>query len=317
VLKVERLNDIEKKEMKDFIIEQGFEGRKKGWTWEKGLVVAAAVLVIGIPVFGVTFPALAQHIPIIGGIFDRGDLHEADRYVWLSEYGIPIGETQYTEGFSITLMESFFDGERIYLAFLVEGDRDFVDEGRITFEHSHISIVFDETVITQIGSTPETYPGPDNYSQIVVLSVATPHRSLGDVDVAEVHYNISRLVGYRDRVVAHGSWGFRAPIINIGSDHIDVNQTVYYRDIEATVYHVAVSPGGMRMHFSHTEPQLGWRVMDNLGNEMLGRGGASSMVGGRTSGNISFVAPAPEATQIIIIPVARNIELPPIIIDLP
>jgi len=133
----------------------------------------------------------------------------------------------------------------------------------------------------------------------------------------DVTQEIFILVGSRDGHVARGFWDFKAPVINIGADHINVNQTVYYRDIEATVYHVAVSPGGMRMHFSHTESHLGRLVTDNLGNEMLGRGGISSMVGGRRSGNISFVAPAPGAKQIIIIPVVQDIELPSIIIDLP
>jgi len=130
---MERLNDIEKKQMKDFIIEKGFEKREKGRTWKKVLVAAAAII-IGIPILGVTFPALAQHIQIIGGIFERIDLHEENRFGRLIDYAIPIGETQYADGFSISLIESFFDGEKIYLTFLVEGGRDFVNEGRVTID---------------------------------------------------------------------------------------------------------------------------------------------------------------------------------------
>ena len=77
MLSVEKLNDIEKKQMKDFIIEQGFENRKKSGTWKKGVAVAVAVIIIGIPIFGATFPALAQNIPIIGGFFGRIIVNQA------------------------------------------------------------------------------------------------------------------------------------------------------------------------------------------------------------------------------------------------
>ena len=342
---MQRLDDIKKKRVIDNAVEMGMARRKKSGGRMRRLIVAAAVVMIGLPVFGLAFPTVAANIPIIGGLFDRVDLHGTDRYTRLSEYVNPIDEIQYADGFSITLSESFFDGERIYLTFLVEGDRDFVNEDKVTFVPSHIRIVFDDVEIIQISSTPEVYPGMDNYSQIIILSIGTPHHSLADVHTAEVNLTIMELVESnvdQERVIASGPWNFRAPIVNVGSDHIDVNQTVYYEDFEVTVYSVAVSSGGMRMWFSYIVPyhyafesvgfegvtaSIGFRVMDDVDNELLGRGGVSTMIDRyrRSNGNRSFVAPAPDATQIIIMPVAYIteysnyglIELPVITIDLP
>ena len=121
----EFLNDIDEQHAINSIVEIAFEGKKISTrtTWTRNLAVAVAMILLGIPIFGYTFPALAQHIPILASILTRIDFHEGDQLALIADYAIVIGETQIADGISITLSEAYFDGREIYLIYLVESEQ--------------------------------------------------------------------------------------------------------------------------------------------------------------------------------------------------
>jgi len=115
---MERLDDLKKRKIINNAVELGLEGRKKRVVWPRNVAVAAASVIIGIPVFGYTFPALAEHIPLIGSIFSRTeDMQD------LSDYAMLINEIQVADGVSFTLNEALFDGRNVLLTYLVESER--------------------------------------------------------------------------------------------------------------------------------------------------------------------------------------------------
>jgi len=73
---MQRLDEFRKKKVIDKAVELGLEGRKKDVMWKKQLkltgIAAVAILGIGFATL-MTFPALAQHVPIIGEFFDRNN----------------------------------------------------------------------------------------------------------------------------------------------------------------------------------------------------------------------------------------------------
>jgi len=83
---MQRLDDMKKRRVIDNAIEIGMAERRKTGVWKRYAMVAAAVIIIGIPAFGFSFPALAQHIPIIGELFAVGEFA--------------------TEGFEVTIDDS-------------------------------------------------------------------------------------------------------------------------------------------------------------------------------------------------------------------
>jgi len=120
---MEKLTDFEKKQMKDYIITQGLSNEKQNSNWKRILVAAVAIVVIGVPIFGFSFPVLAGHIPIIGGLFAQ-----MDRARWganmstIADYSTIVGQTHVSDGLTFTLVEQFFNGREIYLSYLVESE---------------------------------------------------------------------------------------------------------------------------------------------------------------------------------------------------
>jgi len=346
---MERLNDMEKKQMKEIILEQGFVDREnsgvKKSSLKKQWMIAAAALMIGIPIFGFTFPAIAQHIPIIGGIFERDDLHGQERLVGISEHATMIGERQYADGFYITLMETFFDGEHIYLTYLIESDWEFAREGGVIFDvvaFEGIELFIDGVPSSVLNFSMSAYPGNDTYSQIMIVSLRSGW-DITDENYVEVAFNISQLLGPNlddydlaiapfDQVVAEGPWSFRFPVEITESSMVLVDETLEGEGIEVTINRLTVSPAGLTVHFSYlSEPDRGmvhieWYVTDNLGNVLNHITSGVYSDNHLATGDWMVALPREEATQITITPIVDffgynnhndGIRLTPIIIDLP
>jgi len=325
------LNDIEEKQAIDEIVEKGFVGRKASRMHQRYLVAAVAVIMIGIPAFGFAFPAIAANIPIIGGIFDRDDLHGQERLIGFSEYATIIGETQVSEDVSVTLSEAIFDGERVYLTYLVESDRDISDV--FMFEMPDVGLIIDGAR-NRMMNTAVDYHNIDDYSFLFIVMLAPHSSDVAGAETIEVFLSLSTLLGLDleileatgeevEHVIAEGPWNFQIPLESIGNESVIVDQTVSYEDIEATVVSLTASPVGIRMQFSYRAPFLGayiededlilgaesietileWVVTDDLGNILDRTEGNEHSGEGWMRGHQSFASPDRSATEIIITPV--------------
>lgn len=327
---MEKLSDFEKRQMKELIIEAGLVKRESGGNFKRILIAMIGIVAIGIPALGLTFPALAEHIPIIGGIFERSDLHEQQRLVEFSNYATPIGDVQYFDGVSISLIESVFDSERVYLTYLIETDQaiEELDDAGVLFRDFSAHIVVDGVESSMSTISLDNFFGADRYSQIVIARM-TPHINIDVGSEVTVDFNISQLIRASiveyDSVIAEGVWNFSAPLDNLGRSIVEVNQRTIYEGYELNIYELTHSPLGIRINFSATTPiamepstieddsevlsiDLLFHAVDNLGNTMdrTTTGWSNDYdpeIGHQIHGSQSFTALHKDATQIIITPV--------------
>ena len=169
------LTDFEEQKAINEIIEKGFTGRKKAMTWQKQLVAAVAIIIIGIPTFGFSFPALAQHIPLIGGLFAQMDsAGMGGNLDMITEYATTVDETQVADGVSITLVEQFFDGHGIYLSYLVESEFA-LNRGLEWFEYAltrEVTVMIDgEALLVDDGGWVPYIFWVDDYSFFFMLNI--------------------------------------------------------------------------------------------------------------------------------------------------
>ena len=209
----EFLNDIEEMHAINKIVDLAFEGRRRSANWMRNIAVAVAVVVIGIPTLGYTFPALAQqivehvpaieNIPIIGGIFSRTDIHNDPWLEDMAPYAVVIGQRQEADGVAITLNEAYFNGREIYLTYHVESERA-LDQNAWWFNYNldqEISVLIDNQEIPTGGHTGGHMPfmyWVDDYNFFFILSLSVIQGSspllteaISQAEVIEVITNFS------------------------------------------------------------------------------------------------------------------------------
>ena len=247
------LNDFEEQRAINEIVELGLSGRKTPKTWHRTLVAAIAIVMIGIPTFGYTFPALAQqivqNIPFIGGIFTRIESSIAD-------YATIINETRTSDGVSFTLHEGFFNGREIMLTYFVESD--YVINQNIEWYAydfgQEIGVVVDGIEIPTglFGSEKPYLYWIDDYSFFFILEIpivqrASPrlYEALSQADQIEVFTNFSHFnaqffnpdaVEWEEMwevyTIAQGAWNFSVLIERSERTRIHVDQVVYQYDFD-------------------------------------------------------------------------------------
>jgi len=230
---MERLTDFEKRQMKNSIIKQGLPARTNNSTWQRKLIASVAIFVFGISAFGFSFPALAQHIPLIGGFFARMEVLDGGRFSTIAEYATMVGEIQVADGVSITLVEQLFDGRGIYLSYLIESETALNRELQ-WFEYTltrEVTVTIDGEVLPIAfgdgGGMPYMF-WIDDYSfffmfNIPLIQGESPRLSEIVANATEIEVMMNFLefgVGrwnhtddqWRIDVIATGPWEFRLPI---------------------------------------------------------------------------------------------------------
>ena len=114
----EFLNDFEEQQAIGKIVEQGLAGREQSNVFLRSLIAVVLVIMIGMPLFGTAFPALAQNIPLIGGLFSN--FGNEGRTLAIDEHVVEIGLTRDINAMTVTITEAVFDGQIIHVAYTIE-----------------------------------------------------------------------------------------------------------------------------------------------------------------------------------------------------
>lgn len=88
------------------------------------VAVAAVVIGLSTATVGLTFPAYAGNIPIIGDIFRFLDNEKTGLYDNYKEFSTEMNLTQNSNGIKITINDAVFDGETVAITYSIESDRD-------------------------------------------------------------------------------------------------------------------------------------------------------------------------------------------------
>ncbi|MCL2559986.1 MAG: DUF4179 domain-containing protein [Turicibacter sp.] len=328
------LNEVDEKQAIDRIVALGLEGRKRASTWKQRLVIDVAAVVIGLLFFGLTFPALAQHIPLIGGLFERADLHESERMLGLAEDATVIGEMYVSDGVSVTLSELFFDGDEIYVAFLVESKHAVNNPsfGLVTNRLDSVNLIVDgREIAVDEGIRWRDFVMIDEYSFLMMLMIYPMMTEevffaggLPETDDIELFLSFSYLmteIGYGHHTVAAGPWHFQVPMEIVERDQLVIDQTISYDGFELiTLTDVTFSPAGMRFNFvvdMDRIEQIGKfpriRVTDEWGNAVVYSGwdletmdlSLAAYPADQSQVSVFFITDRAheEATQLIVTPV--------------
>lgn len=88
------------------------------------VVGTIAASLVALATLGITNPALAAKIPVVGSVFEaiEKNIYFPGNY---SQYATSINETAYSNGIGITLSEILCDGQSLYVTYIVENEKPF------------------------------------------------------------------------------------------------------------------------------------------------------------------------------------------------
>ena len=312
---MQRLDDIKKKRVIDSAVEQGLAGRQPLGRWKKQLMTAVAMIAIGFPIFGFTFPAVAQHLPIIGGIFEREDLHGMGRFNSMGDLVGVVAISAESNGVTVTMEEAIFDGHSVYFTFRIDG---IVADGRLAPVESGFRMLVDGQ---EVETDTELMVWVGDEDEFIGTGIIRSLEQLGDVSAAEVMIDFTDFYAHNSEwelyLAATGNWDFRFSVDVIEYERLMVDQSSFAEGFEVTINEVMLSPATTRLYVSVVVPtgdgpttagdSHGWGrhvIRDNLGNTYDMLSGSFGEVRGRYFDGWYTLEPIhPDASYLILTPV--------------
>ena len=279
--------------------------KKKRMSWK--LKVAAVAMIAGLSVttFGVTFPASAGNIPIIGDIFRFLDNEKTGIYDEYKEYSTEMNMTQDSNGIKVTINDAVFDGKTVAITYSIDSEKDLGDD-ITTFGSPDI-----KGSIGMAGSSKISKVDDYHY---VGLYRATPIdlAPIGNESV-DIKWSLDSFIQPNTMEKVKGNWKFAFSLEATDSQVQLSNQSAEQNGVKVNIEKVSFTPMSFIVYYNHEvaehvsdkwhEVYVELDVQDDLGNIYSGQGNGGS---GKDSYNLSlsktFEKLDPNATKLIVTP---------------
>ncbi|MDS0527619.1 DUF4179 domain-containing protein [Clostridium sp. SHJSY1] len=313
-------NEIEEMEVSDFEKEKvktnlrkAMKKNRKFKTGWKVAVAAGFLIVGGIVTIGVTNPAYASEIPVIGDIFrflDGGRTGVYDKY---KENASKINMSRECNGVTVTIKDAVFDGQTIIYTYEIKSDKDLGEKpfisagGPILTIDGYMGGTGGGSITEKVGEN--TYIGQDNN---------TINKEMDEVNFKINIREISDMTSKEgeDKSVK-GNWDFELSLKAVESEKKIINKVTEKSGIKAFIDSITETEMSCIINYSQETPKefdkkwfwqdLDIEVRDDLGNVYKGEGngGRRDADGQRFKWSKTFEKLDDKATKLIISPKMR------------
>ncbi|MCG7336754.1 DUF4179 domain-containing protein [Sporosarcina sp. ACRSM] len=294
------VTELEKAKVKN-ALKQSISKKKKRKGWKTNVVAAAAVIGLTITTVGLTFPAYAGNIPIIGDIFRFLDNDKTGMYDNYKEFSTEMNLTQESNGIKITVNDAVFDGETVAITYSIDSDHDLGEE--LTIDMADIKGSNGRAGTSKITKIDDNhYVGLDRITPIGLTS-----------ETVHIKWNINNLYLMDTGNEVKGKWKFAFSLQATDSQVQLTNQTIEQNGVTVNIEKIAVTPMSFIIHYNQAatqqvqdkwhEASIKLHVTDDLGNTYSGEGNGGSGPDAYTiSWSDTFEKLDPNATKLIITP---------------
>jgi hypothetical protein len=274
--------------------------KNKGWK-KKGLVGAAlCCLVIGsIGAVGITNPAYAAEIPVVGDIFRFLDNGRTGVYEKYKENANEINVTRESNGVAITIKDAIYDGKTLSYTYEMKGDRDL---GKSAFIYEYEGGQVGSSHIEKIGKN--TYIGQYNISNI--------EQGKDEISCKLNIRTIDVQGGKSGDFDLDGKWDFNIHLKAIESDKEIINKGIEKEGISVNIDSVSKTKMSFIINYSDRVPKelidkwlftpLNIEAKDDLGNIYTGVSNGGHGDGENMTYSTTFGKLDENATKLIITP---------------
>ena len=297
-IEIMEVSEFEKEKVKKHLR----KSLKKNNGWKKKSLIAAALccVVIGsVGAIGITNPAYAAEIPVVGDIFrllDNGRTGVYDKY---KENANEINVTRKSNGVEITIKDAIYDGKTLSYTYEMKGDRDL---GKSAFIYEYEGGQVGSSHIEKVGEN--TYIGQYNIRNIDQgkdeISCKLNIRTI-DVQGGESGY-----------FHLDGKWDFNIHLKAIESEKAIINKGIEKEGISVNIDSVSKTKMSFIINYSDRVPKelidkwlftpLNIEAKDDLGNIYTGVSNGGHGDGENMTYSTTFGKLDKNATKLIITP---------------
>lgn len=278
--------NIEISENIDSAIDKGIERasieiRAKKNKKRRIFIASVAAVIITFFTFGITNPALASKMPIVGSVFEcieKGILSPGN----YSGYATKVNETVDSNGIKVTLSEVLCDGEGLYVTYKVESEVPFkytsfgdkpLNRAQLQTREDYNRVSFSDKDLDNTGIAglegkfvdENTFIGMERY-YLKSLDTDIPDEFNFDVKLNSI--GTKGIEQYDEDQVFNGTWAFKVPVKvdKSISKNIDINED---EGNGFVLNSITITP--FQMTIVNTNPNkkfYGVRVTDDKNNEI-------------------------------------------------
>jgi hypothetical protein len=295
------VNELDRAKVKR-ALKESINRKKK--IWKRSVAAAVIIVVLSATTFGVTFPAYASSIPVIGDIFRFLDIGRTGLYDDYKEYSSVINTTKESNGIKVTINDAIFDGETVSVAYSLESDQDL---GDTPYLFTFLDIIGSNGVAggNQISKVDE-----NNY---VGLMTATGFNRK-EKDTVNIKWNIESITNQDSKENITGNWDFALALKATESNTQLIDLSAEHGGVIVHIGEISVTPMSFIVNYDQVVTEnirnkwdmvdVDLEIKDDLGNSYSGKGngGSGDKEGYKMSWSKTFEKLDQNATKLIITP---------------
>ncbi|WP_338779740.1 DUF4179 domain-containing protein [Metabacillus sp. FJAT-52054] len=277
--------------------------QKNRSSWKKGAAAAAIFACLSAGMVGMTFPAYASSIPVVGDLFKFLDTGKTGMYDHYKEFSTDLNMTEESNGIKVTIQDAVFDGKTVSMTYAIESDKklaeNFLTEGSPEILGSP----------GMAGSWQVTRIDENHY---VGLFRSTNLNQEG-ADHVNMEWKINSLSLPDSHTEIKGDWNFAFSLKAADQKEEVLNLSTKKDGVQVSMTKISQTPMSFSLFYNQTADRKvrnQWNdvfveldVKDNLGNSYSGEGNGGS---GKDAYNLSlsstFEKLDPNATELIVTP---------------
>ena len=296
------VDDLEKARVKK-ALRKSIRHKKKRKGWKRNAVAAVVLCGLSVATIGLTFPAYAGSIPVIGDIFRFLDNGRTGLYDDYKEYSTEINMTDDSNGIKVTLNDAIFDGKTISLTYSIESEHDLGDNPIL---EDSLDI---KGVSSQSGSARISKVDDHQYVGIVTAS----NLDRDQEDVAKVKWEIDRIkLPDQNFKEINGKWKFALAIEATERKDVVSERSSESKGVKVNIGKISFTPMSFIVYYDQIisqEVRNKWHaadveleIKDDLGNSYSGEGNGGSGDGYSFNWSKTFEKLNEHASKLIITP---------------
>ncbi|MGF7045636.1 hypothetical protein J2T13_000096 [Paenibacillus sp. DS2015] len=270
-----QVNELEKSRIKS-TLKKSINKNKKVTSCKRYVTVASIIVGLSFTTLGITFPAYASSIPVIGDIFSFLNNESTGLYDNYKEYSTAMNTTTESEGITVTINDAIYDGNTVTLTYSIESEQDL---GENLMIHGNPMLKGSKGMA---GSSKISKVDKHHYVGIFNATYLSNNKE----DTVEIKWDLDSIINQDKQQEIKGNWEFAFTLKATESKSQFIGQSAEQDGVKVSVNKISINPMSVIIYYDQEvsekvsnkwhEVYVELAIKDDLGNIYSGEGNGGS-----------------------------------------